>query len=456
MNEIQLCLSEMRTFFLSGTTQDVTWRKKQLITLRQSISQYETTILKALYADLGKSDFEGFATELGIVYAEIDHHLKHLDSWTKKHRVRSTILTFPSSAFTIAQPLGIVLIMSPWNYPFQLTLAPLVAAIAAGNCVILKPSRYSEHTSQVIEEMLAKAFLSNYIATFQGGSAMNTELLSHRFDHIFFTGSPNVGKIVMESAAKHLTPVTLELGGKSPVIIDAGINVKLAAKRIAWGKFINAGQTCVAPDYVLVKRELLETFVEELKKSIQVMYGTNPLNNSDYPKIINQKHFDRLLELLTCGTLAYGGQLDPKALKIAPTIITEPNMDSNLMTDEIFGPILPIIPYDNFEQTIEFIQNREHPLALYLFSDNKTHQDLVVNNLIYGGGCINDTIVHLVNVHMAFGGVGSSGMGSYHAKAGFNTFSHTKSILKKGNWLDVPLRYPPFKGKFSLLKRLMK
>ena len=456
MNEIQLCLSEMRTFFLSGTTQEVRWRKKQLVTLRQSISEYEGAILKALYEDLGKSDFEGFATELGIVYAEIDHHLKHLDVWTRKHRVRSTILTFPSSAFTIAQPLGVVLIMSPWNYPFQLTIAPLVAAIAAGNCVILKPSRYSEHTSLVIEEMLAKAFPSNYIATFQGGSTMNIELLSHRFDHIFFTGSPNVGKIVMESAAKYLTPITLELGGKSPAIIDEGTNLKLAAKRIAWGKFINAGQTCVAPDYVLVKKELLEGFAEELKKSIQTMYGTNPLNNNDYPKIINQKHFSRLLELLDCGTLAYGGQLDPKVQKIAPTIITNPIMDSPLMTDEIFGPILPLVPYDKFEQAINFIQQREHPLALYLFSNNKSHQNLVVKQLIYGGGCINDTVVHLANVHMAFGGVGSSGMGSYHAKAGFNTFSHTKSILKKDNWLDVPIRYAPFKGKFSLIKRLMK
>ncbi len=455
MKEIQLCMTEMREFFQTGTTLDVTWRKKQLKALRASISEHESAILKALYDDLGKSDFEGYATELGIVYSEIDQHLKHLDAWSKPKRVRSTILSFPSRSFIITQPLGVVLIMSPWNYPFQLAIAPLVAAIAAGNCAVVKPSRYSSHTSCVIVEVLAKVFPSGYVITFEGGSEMNTALLNYRFDHIFFTGSPTVGKIVMQKAARFLTPVTLELGGKSPAIIDEGANLKLAAKSIAWGKFLNAGQTCIAPDYILVTRDLYDPFIEELIGSIQSMYGTDPLNNSEFPKIINQKHFTRLAELLNEGTLAYGGQLDPKLMKIAPTIITDPNLQASLMTDEIFGPLLPIMAYDKFEEACAFIEKRDHPLALYFFGKNKQNEKRVVHTLLYGGGCINDTVLHLSNPHLPFGGVGASGMGRYHAKEGFMTFSHKKGILKKYTFWDVPIRYAPFKGKFSLIKRLM-
>ncbi len=455
MKEIQLCLSEMRDFFQTGTTLSVAWRKQQLKALRLSISEHESAILKALYDDLGKSDFEGYATELGIVYSEIDQHLKHLDAWSRPKRVRSTMLSFPSRSYIVTQPLGVVLIMSPWNYPFQLAIAPLVAALAAGNCAIVKPSRYSSHTSSIIAEILAKVFPSDYVTSFEGGSEMNTALLNYRFDHIFFTGSPTVGKIVMQKAADFLTPVTLELGGKSPAIIDEGTNLKLAAKSIAWGKCLNAGQTCIAPDYVLVKKELEEHFIEELIAAIQGMYGTNPLNNSEFPKIINQKHFTRLAGLLEGGTLAYGGQLDPKLLKIAPTILSSPDLASPLMTDEIFGPILPIITYDTFEEAFAFVQKREHPLALYFFGSNKQHEKQVVHSLLYGGGCINDTVLHLSNPHLPFGGVGASGMGSYHAKDGFLTFSHRKSILKKYTFLDIPLRYAPFKGKFSLLKRFM-
>jgi len=456
MKEIQLCMSEMRDFFQTGTTLNVSWRKKQLKALRASISEHESAILKALQEDLGKSDFEGYATELGIVYSEIDHHLKHLDSWSRPKRVRSTILSFPSRSYIVTQPLGVVLIMSPWNYPFQLTMAPLVAAIAAGNCAVVKPSRYSAHTSRVLVEILSKVFPSEYVATFEGGSEMNTALLNYRFDHIFFTGSPTVGKIVMQKAARFLTPVTLELGGKSPALIDEGTNLKLAAKSIAWGKFLNAGQTCVAPDYILVKHDLQERFVEELIGAIQSMYGTDPLNNSEFPKIINEKHFTRLTDLLGTGTLAYGGQLDPKLMKIAPTILVGPNLDSTLMTEEIFGPILPIISFNQFEEAFSFIEGREHPLALYFFGNNSQHEKQVVDSLLFGGGCINDTVLHLSNPHLPFGGVGASGMGRYHAKDGFMTFSHKKSILKKYTFLDVPLRYAPFKGKYSLLRRMMR
>lgn len=456
MHEIELCLAEQRAFFLSGATQDIAWRKQQLQTLRKALDENRDELLNALFLDLGKTEFEGFATELGGIYSEINHLLKHLDSWSKPHRVKTSFLNFPSHSFTLSQPLGVVLVMSPWNYPLLLTLSPLAGAMAAGNCIMVKPSRYSENTSRLIESILAKYFPSNYIATFQGGAETNKELLESRFDHIFFTGSTTVGKIVMQAASRNLTPVTLEMGGKSPAIVDETANIKLAARRIAWGKCINAGQTCVAPDYVLVKREMQSEFIEALKSALQEMYGTEPLFNQDLPKIINQKHFSRLLELLSQGSLAYGGQIDPASQKIAPSILTDPKMDSALMQEEIFGPILPVISFDTFEQATSFVQEREHPLALYLFSNDKARQKWVVRNLIYGGGCINDTVAHLANPDMAFGGVGSSGMGSYHAKESFTTFSHTKSILKKSNLIDTSIRYAPYKGKLSLAQRLMR
>lgn len=454
MNEIQLCLSEMQAFFQSGTTLSIAWRKEQLKRLKDGIRSYEKQILKALYDDLGKTDFEGFATELGIVYAELDEHLKHLDSWAGRHRVKNSILSFPSKAYTIAEPLGIVLIMSPWNYPFQLTITPLISAIAAGNCAILKPSRYSSHTSLVIEEMLSKLFYSHHVATFQGGAEMNRELLEHRFDHIFFTGSPQVGRLVMESAAKTITPVTLELGGKSPVIVDADADIGLAARRIIWGKCLNAGQTCVAPDYVLVDRKVHNSLIEHMKKAITGMFGSDPLHSSDLGHIINEKHFSRLIALFDCGTLAWGGQIDPKTLRIAPTLITEPRLDSQLMQEEIFGPLLPIIAYDTFEEALSFVQRREHPLALYFFSNNKQHQEQVISSVSFGGGCINDVVMHLSNSSLPFGGVGNSGMGAYHGREGFKTFSHTKSILQSKTWLEIKLRYAPYRGKLSSIKRL--
>ncbi|WP_332446277.1 aldehyde dehydrogenase [Sphaerochaeta sp.] len=454
MHEVELCISEMRAFFATGTTGQVAWRKEQLRTLRKGLEANEKQLLAALYEDLGKSDFEGWATELGVVYAEIDNHLKHLDRWTAKKRVRSSLLSFPSKSYTIAQPLGVVLVMSPWNYPLQLTLAPMISAMAAGNCVIVKPSRYSTHTSAAIEELLLKLFPSHYIATFQGGSEMNQQLLSYRFDHIFFTGSPSVGKVVMQSAAQTLTPITLELGGKSPVIVEADCNLALAARRIIWGKCLNAGQTCVAPDYLLVEKTAFDPLVEELKRAISKMYGSDPLHSPDLPHIINQKHFNRLLSLFEDGNLLYGGQIEPKTLQIAPTIITDVKPDSALMTDEIFGPILPVLTYDTFDQAFSFVAQREHPLALYLFSNNKDHQNRVVTSLIYGGGCINDTVMQLSNPHLPFGGVSNSGMGSYHAHKGFETFSHTKSILESRTWLEMKVRYAPFRGKLRLIKRL--
>lgn len=454
MNEIELCLSEMQAFFHSGTTLSIAWRKEQLKKLKSGIRSHEKQILNALYEDLGKTDFEGFASELGIVYAELDEHLKHLDAWAAKQRVRSSLLSFPSKSYTIAQPLGIVLIMSPWNYPFQLSIVPLISAIAAGNCVMLKPSRYSSHTALVIEEMLSKLFYSNHVATFQGGAQMNQELLRHRYDHIFFTGSPQVGKLVMESAVRYATPVTLELGGKSPVIVTSDADIGLAARRIIWGKCLNAGQTCVAPDYVLVDRKVHNSLLEQMKIAITAMFGSDPLHSSDLGNIINEKHFSRLIGLFEHGTLAWGGQIDPKTRRIAPTIITDPRLEAPLMQEEIFGPILPLVAYDSFEQAIDFVQKREKPLALYCFTTNKEHKNQVLTSLSFGGGCINDVVMHLSNTALPFGGVGNSGMGAYHGREGFKTFSHIKSMLESKTWLEVKLRYAPYRGKLSLIKRL--
>ncbi len=455
MNEVQLCMSEMRTFFASGTTLPIAWRKEQLKNLKAGILSHEPMILEALSLDLGKSDFEGYATELGVIYEQIDYTLKHIDRFSDKKRIRSSLISFPSKAYTVAQPLGVVLIMSPWNYPFHLSIAPLVSAMAAGNCAIVKPSRYSAYTSKVLKTLLAKLFPSNYIATFEGGSEMNQELLSHRFDHIFFTGSPHVGKIVMERASRTLTPVTLELGGKSPVIVDAHCNISLAARRIVWGKCLNAGQTCIAPDYVLVHKSVQKLLIEEMKQAITAMYGSDPLHNEELGHIINDKHFSRLVTLMGQGKLAWGGQLDPKTRKIAPTILVDVPLDSDLMQQEIFGPLLPIISYNTFSEAVAFVAQRPHPLALYLFSENKEHQKIVVSSLLYGGGCINDTVMHLSNPRLPFGGVGESGMGCYHAKNGFDTFSHTKSILQSKTWLEIKLRYAPYRGKLTLLKRLL-
>ncbi len=456
MQDVSSAIERQRTYFLSGATLDVSWRKSQLKALKTALQTHEKMLLEALRLDLGKCYFEGYETEIGMVHCEINHMLKHLGKWTKPKRVATPIVHFPSKSKIYAEPLGVVLIMSPWNYPLQLTLAPLAAAIAAGNCAVVKPSRYSGETAKALEQMIADTFPPEYVTVFQGGSAMNTELLQHRFDHIFFTGSPAVGKVVMEAAARNITPVTLELGGKSPVIVDETADIKLAATRIAWGKFINAGQTCVAPDYVLVARPQEKRLLEELKRAIVQFYGSDALHNDEFPKIINEKHYQRLCGLLNDGEIFYGGQQIEQLQKIAPTIMTQVRLDSALMTDEIFGPILPVIPYDSFEQAAAMIRGKEKPLALYLFTQDENRQKWVMEHLSFGGGCINDTVVHLSNPNMHFGGVGQSGMGSYHGIRGFETFSHLKSVLKKATWLDLPVRYAPYKSKLGLVKKLIK
>ena len=451
-------VEEQRKFFQSGATLPHAFRVKQLKTLYSAIKKNEDLILQALQRDLGKCPFESYATELSMVYAEIKHTLKHLKDWMKDQRASTPVLSFGAKSYIHRQPLGVTLIMAPWNYPFQLTVTPLVAAIAAGNCVVLKPSRYAKHTSAVLADLIKTHFPTEYIALFEGGKKVNTALLAIRFDHIFFTGSVRVGKIVMAAAAKHLTPVTLELGGKSPCLVDQTADLEKTAHRIIWGKALNAGQTCVAPDYVLVHSAVKQDLICAMQKAIKKFFGESPLQSQDFGKIIRVEAFDRLQGLIEeeKEKIITGGAYDRKQLKIELTLVDNPALDSVLMTEEIFGPLLPIIAYDDLMEAIEIIRSREKPLALYLFTKNKSVETWVVNNLLYGGGCINDTIMHVANCHLPFGGVGASGIGSYHGKKGFETFSHTKSILKQTFAFEVPLRYAPYMNKLNLVKRILR
>lgn len=455
MNQEYIQIHEaMKAYFESGATLDVAKRKATLRKLKATLKEWEPRLLEAIMLDLGKSRFEAYETEIGIVQAEISHTLKHLSRWAKAKRVSTPLAHFPSSSRILKQPKGIVLVMSPWNYPIQLALVPLAAAISAGCCVLLKPSRYSVNVSRVLCEMFDSCFDSRLIKVVEGGHQANSELLELRWDHIFFTGSPNVGKVVMEAASRHLTPVTLELGGKSPVIIDGSMDMALAARRLAWGKFLNAGQTCVAPDYLLIDERCKEEFKKEFEKATRKMYP-GLLESPDLGRIINEKHFNRLKGLLEGQRVVFGGQCDDKLLRIAPTLLEDTDPDSPIMQEEIFGPILPMLTYRSFDEAISFIRGREKPLALYIFSKDRRHINAVQQTLTYGGGCVNDTVVHLSNPSMPFGGVGSSGMGSYHAKQGFDTFTHEKSVLRKALWLDIPVRYAPYDDRLTRLLRLL-
>lgn len=445
-------LVRQRDFFRSGKTLDVSVRMDYLKRLLQVIKESEAEILEALELDLGKAPFEAYATEVGMVLTEIRFALSHLKSWARPRSRRTPLMHFPATSRVYPEPLGVVLILSPWNYPFQLALEPLIAAVAAGNCAVVKPSRNAPNTGWTLERMMARCFPPEYVSVARGGDNLNQFLLEYGFDHIFFTGSAAVGRKVMSEAAKTLTPVTLELGGKSPCIVEQSANLELTARRIAWGKGLNAGQTCVAPDYVLVERKDQERLAEGLKKYFLAFYGATPLRNPDYPRIINEKHFDRLMELLRGETVFFGGGLDRHSLKIEPTVVTDTDLDSPLMKDEIFGPILPLIPYDRLEDVLDYINSVEKPLSLYLFTENRSLERQVMKTLSFGSGCINDTVVQVSNPHIGFGGVGASGMGSYHGKDGFETFSHKKSVLKKSTRLDLPFRYPPYAKGMGLLK----
>lgn len=447
-------IQRQRSYFQEGECKSVEFRIVQLTRLHTWICKNEEAIMEALQKDLQKSPFEAYATEIGIVKEEIKFTIKNLRKWAKPRWVPTPLTQFPSSSFIYSEPYGVVLIMSPWNYPFQLTIAPLVGAICAGNCAVVKPSAYSVHTSRLIVRMIREVFKEKYVAVIEGGRTENEALLNEKFDYIFFTGSVNVGKYIMEKAARHLTPVCLELGGKSPCIVDETADIKLAAKRIVWGKFLNSGQTCVAPDYILVQKSVKDKLLKYLEKNIIKMYGKHACHNTEYPKMINDKHFERVLSLIRDTHIVCGGGSRSASLQIEPTVVDQVNWDSAIMQEEIFGPVLPVLTYYDLKEAAAQVNAKPKPLALYLFTKDRKREAYVLKNISYGGGCINDTVVHLATPYMPFGGVGNSGMGGYHGKASFDTFTHKKSILKKGLCIDIPIRYAPFKGKLKLLKKI--
>ena len=452
---IDLLLENQRKFFRTGATLPVAFRIAMLKKLRSTVDQHEAEITAALTADLGKSDFEGFMCEIGLVKTELSYIIRNTRHLASDRRVRTPLAQFAASSYQKPTPYGNVLIMSPWNYPFLLTMDPLVEAIAAGNTAILKPSAYSPATSAVIREIIAECFPPEYVAVVTGGRKENATLLEKKFDLVFFTGSQAVGREVLRHTAEHLTPAILELGGKSPCIVDGTAKLELAAKRIVFGKFLNCGQTCVAPDYILCHRGVKDQLVAELCKQVKLQYGENPLENPDYGKIINEKHFDRIRGLIAPDKVVLGGVSNRETRQIAPTIMENITWEDAVMQEEIFGPLLPVLTFDEFDEVYELLAEKPKPLALYLFSEEKARIREVTERCSYGGGCVNDTIIHLATSEMGFGGVGESGMGSYHGKEGFDAFSHIKSIVDKKTWMDLPMRYQPYnRGLYGKLLRM--
>ena len=453
----QQIVKEQRDFFYSKQTLLYAFRKEQLLRLRKSIHKYESELKEALYKDLNKNETESFFAEIGQVLTEITFLLKHLKKLMKNKRVKSHFTDFPAKSYTSPHPYGVTLIISPWNYPVLLTLGPLVGSIASGNTAVIKPSEISTHTTDVLERLIQETFEPSFVTVIKGGVKETQEVLDQKFDFIFFTGSGNVGKIVMEKASKHLTPIVLELGGKSPVIVDKTANIQVSAKRIAFGKHLNAGQTCIAPDHLYVHKDIKEEFIQHLQKAIEELYGDNPIASKDFGKIINQKHYDRLINLIDQDTVVYGGSKDDQLRKIAPTIVDNITHDHAIMQEEIFGPILPIISFENVEEVIALINENPSPLALYIFSESKQVQNQIIQQCTFGGGCINDTMVHVSSDYLPFGGVGESGMGTYHGKASFQTFSHYRSILHKSTKVDLKVRYAPYnKQKEKVAKMVLK
>ena len=439
---IPALVQQQRAFFRTGATRPVDFRIAQLQSLKQAIIRYQDAIVAAAKADLGRPAFEAYF-EIAVI-SEINHTLKQLRSWMKPRRVGTSIDQFPASAWIQPEPLGVALIIGPWNYPFQLTLWPLVGAIAAGNCAVLKPSEQAPHTSAVVAELIRSIYDPHVVAVVEGDVAISQALLAEQFDHIFFTGGTAVGRLVMAAAAQHLTPVTLELGGKSPCIVDADIHLDHAARRIVWGKFINAGQTCIAPDYLLVDRRIKEPLLSAIRACLQEFYGEDPAQSPDYGRIVNQRHFARLVAFLDSGEIVVGGDTDPATRYFAPTVLDRVRWDSPAMQEEIFGPLLPVIEYEELEEAIALVNARPKPLALYFFSRDLEKQARILAETSSGGVCINDTVMQVGVAGLPFGGVGDSGMGRYHGKATFDTFSHFKSVLRKGLWLDLRWRYAPY------------
>lgn len=453
--DIKAAIALQREFFATGKTKSYEFRKTQLEKLEKLIKEHDQIILDALHQDLRKPAIEAFGSEVLGSISEIKYILKHLRTWMKPQKVSTPLNLFPSSSYIHTEPLGVVLIVAPWNYPFTLTIQPLLGAIAAGNCAILKPSEHTPNTSRVIAQIINNNFDPSFITVIEGGIETNQALLAEKFDHIFFTGGTAIGKIVMAAAAKHLTPVTLELGGKSPCIVDATCDLEITAKRIIWGKFYNCGQTCIAPDYLLVQKSIKPILLEKLISYIKTFFGDNPQQSADLGRIVNERQFDRLVGLLDEGKILVGGQYDRGDRYIAPTLIDQVSPDAKVMADEIFGPILPILEYDQIEEAIALVNAQPKPLALYLFSKNEQLQQRIVQEVSYGGGCFNDIILHVGNPELPFGGVGNSGIGNYHGKASFDTFSHRKSILKNSFRFDLKWRYPPYTMSLETLKKFI-
>lgn len=457
LEDLQKLLEKQREYFKTGETLDVKFRIDALKKLKSTILSHQKEITDALTADLGKSEFEGFMCEVGLVLSELSYMIKHTKRFAKEKRVKTPISQFPSKSYRKPSPYGNTLIMSPWNYPFLLTIDPLVDSISAGNTAIVKPSAYSPATSAVIEKIISKTFDEKYVAVVTGGRKENSHLLAQKFDMVFFTGSEAVGKEVLRNTAEHLTPAILELGGKSPCIVDSTANISLTAKRIVFGKYLNVGQTCVAPDYVLCEKSVKDELVQALIKETKTQFGENPLQNPNYGKIINEKHYTRLMGLIDSTKVVLGGNGNKATNQIEPTIMDGVTFEDAVMGEEIFGPILPIITVENMDEVIDIVSNRSKPLALYLFTQNKATANKITSRLQFGGGCINDTIIHLASTELSFGGVGESGMGSYHGKYGFEAFSHTKNIVNKKLWLDLPMRYQPYTEKNEkLIKMFLK
>ena len=447
MMNIHEITEAQREYFRTGATLPVSFRLKMLKKLRDTVSRHEADLAKALAADLGKSAFEGFMCETGLVLSEISYMIRNTPRFAKEHTVPTPLTNFASRSFRKPSPYGNTLIMSPWNYPVLLTLDPLADAIAAGNTAVVKPSAYAPETSALLAEMIGGCFPQEYVAVVTGGRQENSALLEEKFDFVFFTGSQAVGKEVLRHTAEHLTPAVLELGGKSPCIVDETAKIPLTARRIVFGKYLNCGQTCVAPDYILCHSSVKDKLLDALRKEILRQYGEDPLQNPDYGRIVNEKHFQRLLGLIDPDKVAVGGQSSPDALQIAPTVLDGVTFDDSVMQEEIFGPILPILTYDRFDDLYGLLADKPKPLALYLFSRNRVRIRQAMSRFQFGGGCVNDVVVHLATSEMGFGGVGESGMGAYHGRAGFEAFSHTKSILDKKTWLDLPMRYQPYHKK---------
>lgn len=445
MSNITEIIENQRKYYRTHKTKDVNFRIQKLKELKAEIKDKEQDICKALQKDLGKHPVESYMVEIGMVLDDLGYIIKHVKKWAKKEYHFTPLAQFPSISYQIPESYGVTLVISPWNYPFLLTMQPLVGAISAGNCVVVKPSEFSPNVSNVIKDIISNVFEEGHVTTILGDKDVCTEVLENKFDYIFYTGSTNVGKIVMQYAAKNLTPVTLELGGKSPCIVEKDSSIELAAKRIIFGKLLNCGQTCVAPDYILIQKDVKNKFIDYCKKYIEKFLGDNWKDNQEYPRMVNEKHFNRILGLISKDELIYGGEADEKIMKIQPTLLDIKDMNSRVMQEEIFGPILPIIEYENLDEAINYINSKEKPLALYLFTNDKSTPKRVLKEVPFGGGCINDTIIHLACSKLGFGGVGNSGIGEYHGKYSFKTFSHYKSILKKSVLFDLPMRYHPYK-----------